>query len=166
MTSWWARWCLKSPASRLFAQPFIQGADQRKHQSSASLAFVRGIHRWPVNALTKRQQRGTYFHLMTSSRQKCVAVSSVSYKVQVVFSMFAKPALVVVPSDHLISIMRMPRYREQYIGVVSLEIDTQSHQGPTKWPVNPLYTQWSHSRHCKTGFKRMPVIAFCPALFG
>ena len=24
-------------------------ADQRKHQSSASLAFVRGIHRGPVN---------------------------------------------------------------------------------------------------------------------
>ena len=26
-------------------------ADQRKHQSSTSLAFVRGIHRWPVNSL-------------------------------------------------------------------------------------------------------------------
>ena len=26
------------------------GADQREHQSSASLAFVRGIHRWPVNS--------------------------------------------------------------------------------------------------------------------
>ena len=25
------------------------GADQRKRQSSASLAFVKGIHRWPVN---------------------------------------------------------------------------------------------------------------------
>ena len=25
-------------------------ADQRKHQSSASLAFVWGIHRWPVNS--------------------------------------------------------------------------------------------------------------------
>ena len=25
-------------------------ADQRKHQSSALLAFVRGIHRWPVNS--------------------------------------------------------------------------------------------------------------------
>ena len=24
--------------------------DQRKHQSTASLAFVRGIHRWPVNS--------------------------------------------------------------------------------------------------------------------
>ena len=30
------------------------GADQRKHQSSASLAFVRGIHRWPVNSRHKR----------------------------------------------------------------------------------------------------------------
>ena len=26
------------------------GADERKHQCSASLAFVRGIHRWPVNS--------------------------------------------------------------------------------------------------------------------
>ena len=26
------------------------GADQRKHQSSASLAFVREIHRWPVDS--------------------------------------------------------------------------------------------------------------------
>ena len=29
-------------------------ADQRKRQSSASLAFVRGIHRWPVNSPHKR----------------------------------------------------------------------------------------------------------------
>ena len=28
--------------------------DQRKHQSSASLAFVWGIHRWPVNSPHKR----------------------------------------------------------------------------------------------------------------
>ena len=26
------------------------GADQRKHQSFASLAFVKGIHRWMVNS--------------------------------------------------------------------------------------------------------------------
>ena len=26
------------------------GADQRKFQSSASVAFVRGIHQWPVNS--------------------------------------------------------------------------------------------------------------------
>ena len=29
------------------------GVDQRKHQSSTSLAFVRGIHRWPVNSRHK-----------------------------------------------------------------------------------------------------------------
>ena len=29
------------------------GSNQRKHQSSASLAFVRGIHRWPVNSVHK-----------------------------------------------------------------------------------------------------------------
>ena len=29
------------------------GTDQRKHQSSASLAFVQGIQRWPVNFLHK-----------------------------------------------------------------------------------------------------------------
>ena len=28
---------------------FHSGADQRRHQSSASLAFVQGINRWPVN---------------------------------------------------------------------------------------------------------------------
>ena len=27
--------------------------DQRKYQGSASLAFVRGIHRWPVNSVQK-----------------------------------------------------------------------------------------------------------------
>ena len=33
---------------------FYSGADQRKHQSSVSLAFVRGIHRGPVNFPHKR----------------------------------------------------------------------------------------------------------------
>ena len=42
-------------------------ADQRKHQSSASLAFVWGIHRGPVNSRTNGQLRGKCFHLMTSS---------------------------------------------------------------------------------------------------
>ena len=44
---------LKSPASRLLTRSSIQGADQRKHQSPVSLAFVRGIHRWPVNSPDK-----------------------------------------------------------------------------------------------------------------
>ena len=42
-------------------------ADQRKHQNSASLAFVRGIHRWRVNSPHKRPVTRKRFHLMTSS---------------------------------------------------------------------------------------------------
>ena len=44
------------------------GADQRKLQSSASLAFVGGIHRWPVNSPHKRPvMRKKWFHLMMPS---------------------------------------------------------------------------------------------------
>ena len=42
-----ARWRLKSPASRLFTQAFIQAQIKEKNQSPASLAFVWRIHRWP-----------------------------------------------------------------------------------------------------------------------
>ena len=42
-------------------------ADQRKHQSTASLAFVWGIHRDRWIPRTKGQLRGKCFHLMTSS---------------------------------------------------------------------------------------------------
>ena len=37
------------PHDCLLRQPFFSGADQRKHWSSALLAFVRRIHRSPVN---------------------------------------------------------------------------------------------------------------------
>ena len=37
------------------------GEDQNKHESSASLTFVRGIHRWPVNSLHKWPVTRTMF---------------------------------------------------------------------------------------------------------
>ena len=43
------------------------GADQRKHQSSALLSCVSGIHRDRWIPRTKGQWRGKCFHLMTSS---------------------------------------------------------------------------------------------------
>ena len=43
------------------------GSDQRKHQSSASLTFVRGIHRWPMISSQKGPVTRKMFHLMTSS---------------------------------------------------------------------------------------------------
>ena len=50
---------MSTVASQITGVPIVcssvaSGADHRKHQSSASLAFVRGIHRWPVNSPHKR----------------------------------------------------------------------------------------------------------------
>ena len=39
---------------RIVCSTVHSGADQRNHQSSASLAFVRGIYRWPVDSPHKR----------------------------------------------------------------------------------------------------------------
>ena len=48
VTSWWARWRLKSPASWWFTQSFVQAQIKGK-----ALALVRGIHRWPMNSSHK-----------------------------------------------------------------------------------------------------------------
>ena len=78
---------MSAMASRISSLTIIywsvySGVDQRKHQSSASLAFVSEIHRWPVNpppppprhTHIEDQQRGKCFPLMTSSWVACVCV--------------------------------------------------------------------------------------------
>ena len=60
------------------------GTDERKHQSYASLAFVRGIHRWPANSPNKRPVTRkmfpsctppTYRHPFIPTYQSCVGRS-------------------------------------------------------------------------------------------
>ena len=46
---WWARRHLQITSLTIACSTVYSGADQRKHQNSASLSFVRGIHRRPVN---------------------------------------------------------------------------------------------------------------------
>ena len=58
---WTAHYCdviMGAMASQITSLTIVcstvySGADQRKHQSSASLAFVRGMPRWPVNSRHK-----------------------------------------------------------------------------------------------------------------
>ena len=49
----------------MFCPTLYSSADQRKHESSASPAFVRGIHRWQIDSPHKVTRK--CFHLMTSS---------------------------------------------------------------------------------------------------
>ena len=67
MTSQWPRWHLKSPASRLFTQSFIQAQIKEN---------IKAPRHWPLCGeftgdrwipRTKGQLRGKCFHLMTSS---------------------------------------------------------------------------------------------------
>ena len=63
---------MSTMASQITSLPIVyptvySGADQRRHQSSASLASVWGIHRWPVNYPHKGPVMRKCFHLMTSS---------------------------------------------------------------------------------------------------
>ena len=54
------------------------GADQRKHQSSASLAFVWGIHRWPVNSPHERPVTRKMFpfdDVIMVSQKPCIRVA-------------------------------------------------------------------------------------------
>ena len=53
----------------IICSTICSGEDQRNHQSSAWLAFARGIYRWPVDSPHKGPvtERGKCFHLMTSS---------------------------------------------------------------------------------------------------
>ena len=53
---------------------FCAGVDQRKYQSSTSLAFVRVIHRSQVNSPHKGPVTRKRFHLMTPSFINCISI--------------------------------------------------------------------------------------------
>ena len=50
--SFWIQWYQITSITIVYSTVYA-GTDQIKDQSSASLAFVRGIHRWPVNSQHK-----------------------------------------------------------------------------------------------------------------
>ena len=58
------------------------GTDQRKHQSSASLAFVRGIHRWLVNPPHKGPVTQKMFSfddfIMANALELCLSCTNLS----------------------------------------------------------------------------------------
>ena len=75
------------------------GADQRKHQRSASLAFVRGIHRWPVKSPHKGPvtRKASLFddvimHIYHMYSMQCVVKSHIDMKSSFSYRMQIEPA--------------------------------------------------------------------------
>ena len=52
MTLYWAQWNLKSPAFRLFTQPFVQ-AQIKEDIKAPRTDLCEGINRWPLNSRHK-----------------------------------------------------------------------------------------------------------------
>ena len=57
------------------------GVDQRKYQSSTSLAFVRGIHRWPVNFTHKGPVTRKMFPFDDGKGQRCTKTMVILTKI-------------------------------------------------------------------------------------
>ena len=60
-------------------------AGQRKHQSSASLAFLRGIHRWPVNSPHKRQVTRKMFSFDDVIMENLICGSETHLNIETIF---------------------------------------------------------------------------------
>ena len=105
VTSYWVRWRLKSPASRLFTQPFIQAYIKENIKAPRRpLAFVQGIHRWPVNP-----------------PQKWTVTRKMFPFDDVIMSWSNMPVL---------SVKRFPQYWSFVMGIQWLWVDSPHHQEP------------------------------------
>ena len=71
VTSQWARWRLKSPASQLFTQPFIQVQIKENIKVQRHLPLCGEFTGDRLIPRTNGQLRGKCFHLMTSSWYCC-----------------------------------------------------------------------------------------------
>ena len=74
------------------------GTDQRKHRISASLAFVRGIHRWPVNSAHKWPVTRKMFPLgdVIMMATDALAPIIVSISAAMILALYDKGALVLL----------------------------------------------------------------------
>ena len=109
-------------------------ADQRKHQSSASLAFVWGIHRDRWLPRTKGQLCEKCFYLMTSSWKCTVCCAFVRFPARL---------------DHLgccLSCVTPPLIFHQLVSNYRLQINDKTEKNKFKYSSNPFcilkWTNW------------------------
>ena len=129
------------------------GADQRKHQNSASLAFVRGIHREPVNSPHKgpvtrkmfpfddvimysplqEMQWGTSHHMRTFTTQP----SSVCWTENTSYSAWRHAKVLMLPCRIF---LKLPIWMPMKLSSERMTIPWWVHE-------NGAYPWWRHTRH-------------------
>ena len=78
--------------------------DQRKHQSSVSLASVRAIHRWPVNSPHKRPVKRKMFQFDNVIMWNSVASSKHHHTVHTICFISLTNRTIYKPVEHFISL--------------------------------------------------------------
>ena len=154
--------------------------DQRKHQSSASLAFVSGIHRWPVISphTWPVTRKGFPFHVImvktlvkipcflylivfNKNMTKCMLISGVAYEKCFISDDWA----ISIPKDVLIYDSSCtldhvyPRRGGEYVEVMTIVSDCQFHRMEHVFMNNLIYLSIHISSICMMGFV---IMGFLP----
>ena len=141
VTSSWARLRLKWPASPLFTQPIIQAHIKEKHQSSASQAFVRGIHQGAVDSPHKWPVTRTVFPFddISGYRINCWGgrpkIRSVFYQIQVYHENLSYPYILHLNINYLRFSSTSPRWSRAWsheLHVYSIHNDHIIHANPAR----------------------------------
>ena len=120
------------------------GANQRKHQSSASLAFVRGIHRWPVNSPHKGAVTRKMFPFDDIIMGKGAVMLSFDTSWWIVFTFECKP-----PVED--SLQKVPRARL----TKSYDVTIQRYR---KWQTKTKGAVWNFTQNFKFINSKMCIL--------
>ena len=103
------------------------GADQRKHPSSASLAIVRGIHRWPVNSPHKGPVTRTMFPfdevIMTNGAKCHMSFLDIWVMTSNIYVPWTSVSDIVLPNSNDTTIVHKARFND--IITISHHITTE-----------------------------------------
>ena len=111
------------------------GADQRKHQSSTSLAFVRGIHQWAADTPHKRPVM-----------QKMFSFDDIIMRDEITYPFPNSNSAGDEVWERIIN--SIPRWACGYLSMLGLKSNPVSINGPRrKLDVLPLLTHWGRVTH-------------------
>ena len=147
---------MSTMASEITSLSFVcldvcSGGDQRKHQSSASLAFVRGIHRWPVDYPHTRPSYAEFFsvwwrhHDLQTYKLKGYGISDYSHHIHCFLCLW----IPMLKTQYSFSSTTCLFYRKMFFILLCnrrlcQNLSNQQMRASCKTAVTPLLTHWSY----------------------
>ena len=93
--------CQSTSLPIVYYSAVCSGADKKTHQNSASLAFVRGIHQWPVNSPHKGPATRKMFPFDDVIMHSVIAIQHTSRKNGITYTVIRHASMVLVTSIYI-----------------------------------------------------------------